>query len=191
MTRNEVKELLMSAGVAEPTNEAIDNFLNKHNAEVQREKEVANKYKADATKVTELQEQLDALNSQNLTEIEKAQKETEKSNARVSELEKTLAIMQRKNALAEKGIIGEDAEKLFDAEGKIDIDILGQIISTRETAAKAQAEKDLLNKTPNPQGSNKDKPDELSDVEKMAKSVGEEIANMNKAATDVLAKYIN
>jgi DNA-binding helix-hairpin-helix protein with protein kinase domain len=191
MTRNEVKELLMSAGVAEPTSEAIDNFLNKHNAEVQREKEVANKYKADATKVTELQEQLDALNSQNLTEIEKAQKETEKSNARVSELEKTLAIMQRKNALAEKGIIGEDAEKLFDAEGKIDIDILGQIISTRETAAKAQAEKDLLNKTPNPQGSNKDKPDELSDVEKMAKSVGEEIANMNKAATDVLAKYIN
>lgn len=191
MTRNEVKELLMSAGVAEPTNEAIDNFLNKHNAEVQREKEVANKYKADATKVTELQEQLDALNSQNLTEIEKAQKETEKSNARVSELEKTLAVMQRKNALAEKGIIGEDAEKLFDAEGKIDIDILGQIISTRETAAKAQAEKDLLNKTPNPQGSNKDKPDELSDVEKMAKSVGEEIASMNKAATDVLAKYIN
>lgn len=191
MTRNEVKELLMSAGVAEPTSEAIDNFLNKHNAEVQREKEVANKYKADATKVTELQKQLDALNSQNLTEIEKAQKETEKSNARVSELEKTLAIMQRKNALAEKGIIGEDAEKLFDAEGKIDIDILGQIISTRETAAKAQAEKDLLNKTPNPQGSNKDKPDELSDVEKMAKSVGEEIANMNKAATDVLAKYIN
>lgn len=191
MTRNEVKELLMSAGVAEPTSEAIDNFLNKHNAEVQREKEVANKYKADATKATELQEQLDALNSQNLTEIEKAQKETEKSNARVSELEKTLAIMQRKNALAEKGIIGEDAEKLFDAEGKIDIDILGQIISTRETAAKAQAEKDLLNKTPNPQGSNKDKPDELSDVEKMAKSVGEEIANMNKAATDVLAKYIN
>lgn len=191
MTRNEVKELLMSAGVAEPTSEAIDNFLNKHNAEVQREKEVANKYKADATKVTELQEQLDALNSQNLTEIEKAQKETEKSNARVSELEKTLAIMQRKNALAEKGIIGEDAEKLFDAEGKIDIDILGQIISTRETAAKAQAEKDLLNKTPNPQGSNKDKPDELSDVEKMAKSVGEEIASMNKAATDVLAKYIN
>lgn len=191
MTRNEVKELLMSAGVAEPTSEAIDNFLNKHNAEVQREKEVANKYKADATKVTELQEQLDALNSQNLTEIEKAQKETEKSNARVSELEKTLAIMQRKNALAEKGIIGEDAEKLFDADGKIDIDILGQIISTRETAAKAQAEKDLLNKTPNPQGSNKDKPDELSDVEKMAKSVGEEIASMNKAATDVLAKYIN
>lgn len=191
MTRNEVKELLMSAGVAEPTNEAIDNFLNKHNAEVQREKEVANKYKADATKVTELQEQLDALNSQNLTEIEKAQKETEKSNARVSELEKTLAVMQRKNALAEKGIIGEDAEKLFDADGKIDIDILGQIISTRETAAKAQAEKDLLNKTPNPQGSNKDKPDELSDVEKMAKSVGEEIASMNKAATDVLAKYIN
>lgn len=191
MTRNEVKELLMSAGVAEPTSEAIDNFLNKHNAEVQREKEVANKYKADATKVTELQEQLDALNSQNLTEIEKAQKETEKSNARVSELEKTLAIMQRKNALAEKGIIGEDAEKLFDAEGKIDIDILGQIISTRETAAKAQAEKDLLNKTPNPQGSNKDKPDEMSDVEKMAKSVGEEIASMNKAATDVLAKYIN
>lgn len=191
MTRNEVKELLMSAGVAEPTNEAIDNFLNKHNAEVQREKEVANKYKADATKVAELQEQLDALNSQNLTEIEKAQKETEKSNARVSELEKTLAVMQRKNALAEKGIIGEDAEKLFDADGKIDIDILGQIISTRETAAKAQAEKDLLNKTPNPQGSNKDKPDELSDVEKMAKSVGKEIASMNKAATDVLAKYIN
>ena len=117
MTRNDVKELLISAGVAEPTDDAITNFLNKHNADVQKEKDLANKYKSDATKVAELQAQLDALNSQNLSDIERAQQEMEKANGRVADLEKQIKDMQVKKALAEKGIVGEDAEKLFGADG--------------------------------------------------------------------------
>lgn len=189
MTRNDVKELLISAGVAEPTDDAITNFLNKHNADVQKEKDLANKYKSDATKVAELQAQLDALNSQNLSDIERAQQEMEKANGRVADLEKQIKDMQIKKALAEKGIVGEDAEKLFGADGSLDIEFLGQIISDRVTQAKAQAEKDLLNGTPNPTGSNKDNGNEKSAEDLLVESIANDFAGVNKGASDIVAKY--
>lgn len=191
MTREEARDLLISAGVAEPTDEAISNLLNKHNAEVSKQKAIADKYKSDATKVAELEKQLEELNDAKLSDIELAKKETEKSNSRVAELEKQIALMQRKTDLASKGIVGEQADKLIREDGSLDIEILGQIISERETTAKSQLEKDLLNKTPNPKGGNNENTNEKSDVEKMAESVGKQIASVNKASADVLAQYIN
>lgn len=189
MTRNDVREMLISAGVAEPTDEAINNFLNKHNAEVQKEKAISDKYKSEATKVSDLEAQLEELNNKNLSDIDIAKKDTEKANARVADLEKQILIMQRKNALAEKGIIGEQAEKLIGENGELNIEMLGTIISERETLAKSQLEKELLNRTPNPTGGNNPN-NEKTSVEKMAESVGKEIANSAKASTDVLSHYI-
>lgn len=150
MTRSEVEELLKGAGIEAPTKESIDAFLNKHNAEIQKEKALSDKYKNDAIKVSDLEAQLEALNNQNLSEIDLAKKETEKSNSKVAELEKKLRDMEMKNKLAGIGIVGEDADKLFGADGSLDTSILGQIISAREETAKSLKEKELLNNTPNP-----------------------------------------
>ena len=189
MTRAEVEAMLKSLGIENPAKETIDDFMNKHNAEVQREKAIADKYKADATKVSGLEAQLEELNNKNLSDIDIAKKDTEKANARVADLEKQIAIMQRKNALAEKGIIGEQADKLFNSDGALDIEVLGQIISDRETKAKSLLEKELLHKTPDPKGSDKNN-ETKTDIDKMAEAVGKEIANANKAADNVLSHYL-
>lgn len=67
--------------------------------------------------------------------------------------------MQRKNELANLGIVGETADKLFNEDGSVDFLVLGQIISERETTAKSLKEKELLDKTPNPEGSDKKEKD--------------------------------
>ena len=188
MTRQEVRDLLIAAGVTEPTEETINNFLNKHNAEIQKEKAISEKYKESATKVSTLEAQLEELNNKGLSEVEMAKKDTEKANARVESLEKEIAIMKRKNALAEKGIVGEQAEKLFAEDGSLDFEILGQIISERETKAKTLLEQELLDKTPAPKGGAKT--DETkTDIECFAQNIGKEIAASSNTNTDILSHY--
>lgn len=189
MTREEARDLLISAGVAEPTDEAISNLLNKHNAEVSKQKAIADKYKSDATKVAELEKQLEELNDAKLSDIELAKKETEKSNSRVAELEKQIALMQRKTDLAAKGIVGEQADKLIREDGSLDIEILGQIISERETTAKSQLEKDLLNKTPNPKGGNGSNGDKTTE-DALAEAIGKSMAGESKSTNDIVASYL-
>lgn len=187
MTRTEVEEILKNGGV-EPTKEMIDAFLNKHNAEIQKEKALSDKYKNDAIKVSDLEAQLEALNNQNLSEIDLAKKETEKSNSKVAELEKKLRDMEMKNNLAGIGIVGEDADKLFGADGSLDTSILGRIISAREESAKSLKEKELLNNTPNPTGSNNNNGTK-TEVERMAETVGKNIANHGCDTQSILSNY--
>lgn len=165
MTREDIKKLFPDA-----TDEQITNLLNQSNAELVRERKQAEKYKSDAQKAADLQKQIDDMNSQNMTEIEKANKATETANNRVADLEKQVKSMQTRASLAELGIVGEQAEKLINADGAVDFAILGQIISDREAKAAAQKESDLLDSTKNPGGSTggnpeDDKPADVKNVE--------------------------
>ena len=152
MTREQAKSNLISFGVAEPTDEQITNYLNSVNGEVKREKDRADKYKLDADKSAELQKKLDEIANQNLSEVEKANKATEDALAQVAALNKRIERAEQMKALAEKGITGEQAEKLISEDGKLDYEILGQIISERETAAKAAKEQEIANNQGNPGG---------------------------------------
>lgn len=189
MTRPEVKEFLLSLGITEPTDEQITNFLNTQQREIQREKTIAEKYKADAIRAKDLEAQLEEINNKNLSDADLAKRETEKANSRIAELEKQIAISQRNAALANIGIVGDNASKLFGEDGGIDISVLGQIISDRENVAKTLKEQELLKGTPNPKGSDKGG-GELSAADKMAVEVGKQIAAMNKSSNDVLNNYI-
>lgn len=152
MTREQAKATLISCGVAEPTEEQITNYLNSVNGEIKKEKDRADRYKADADKAADLQKQLDDIASQNLTEVEKANKSTEEALKQNAELQKRLDRLEQMNKLAEKGIVGEQAEKLIDDDGKLDFEILGQIISDRENAAKVAKEQEIANSQGNPGG---------------------------------------
>lgn len=172
MTREQAKKNLIVFGIEEPSEEQVTNYLNQIGAETKKEKDRADGYKANADKAAELQAELDRINEQNLSDIEKANKATETANNRVAELEKQMKSMQTKASLAELGIIGEQAEKLIDADGAVDFAVLGQIISDRETKAAAKKEEDLLDKTHNPGGgsagggsSADNKPDDVKNAE--------------------------
>lgn len=152
MTREQAKNNLVAFGVAEPTDEQITNYLNSINSEMKREKDRADRYKVDADKAAELQQKLDEIANANLSEVEKANKATEDALTQVAELQKRIERSEQLKALAEKGIVGEQAEKLLSVDGKLDFDVLGQIISERETAAKAAKEQEIADKQGNPGG---------------------------------------
>ena len=177
MNRTQAEENLKSFGIEEPTDEQISNYLNQVHGESKKEKDRADKLKAQADKVSELQGQLDALNNANLSEVEQANKATETANKKIADLEKQIEQMQLKAQLAEKGIVGEDADALIGADGKLDIEVLGRIISERETASASAKEKELLDSTPSPQGNgggNDDdaKPLDVENAEKITFGAG-------------------
>lgn len=187
MTREQAKQKLISYGVAEPTEEQITDLLNSINAETKKEKDRADSYKAKADKADELQTQIDDLNSQNLSDIEKANAERDKALNSVADLEKTIKSMQLKTGLAEQGIVGEQADKLIESlnGGSFDTALLGQIISEKNKSAIADYEKQALNKTPNPDGGTGGE-----DKKSTAEKIVEKMYGGKKQENDVLSHYL-
>lgn len=152
MTREQCKALLVTMGIAEPTEEQITSFLNSVNKEVKSERDRAEKFRTEAEKVTDLQKQLDEINSKGLSEVERANKATEDALKKVAELEKNIKVMQTQKQLAELGIVGESADKFFDSEGNVDFSVLGQILSDTKKNAATEKEKELAGNAGNPGG---------------------------------------
>ena len=153
MTREQAKQKLISFGNAEPTEEQITEFLNTVGAETKKEKERADALKAKADKADELQAELDELNSKGLSDLEKVTKDLEKANNKVAELEKAQAIATQRNSVVEKfKVTAEQAKQIVKDDGSLDYDVLGQIISDKETAAATAKEQEIANNAGNPGG---------------------------------------
>lgn len=152
MTRVDAKELLISLGVEEPTDEAITNYLNTIQKEVKNAEDKANRYKADADKVKDLTKQLDEINNEKLTDAEKSAKAVDEANKRVAELEQTVKTMQLQKSLAEIGIVGDDATSLVGEDGSLNTEKLGEILTAREKNAVDVYKKQALDSTPSPDG---------------------------------------
>lgn len=175
MTREQAKANLIALGIAEePTAEQITNYLNQFAGETKKITDGIDDLKNKSSRAEELQAELDKLQNQNLSDIERANKETEKANNRIAELEMSLKKMNLKNDLATNGIVGENADKLIESisNGSFDAGLLGQIISDREKTAISEYERKALEGTKNPQGesgkSEKDnKPDDVKNAESL------------------------
>ncbi|MBO7732764.1 MAG: hypothetical protein J6S67_09435 [Methanobrevibacter sp.] len=192
MTRETAKSLLVTLGIETPTDEQITNYLNQVNKEVKSEKDRADKYKGEADKVAELQKQLEELNSKGLSEVELANKATEKANAKIAELEKSLKTMTVQNKLSALGITGEEATKFFDENGELNFDTLGQVLTNREKAAAIAKEKELAGNAGNPggNGGNGGGEPQKTAAETFAESYAKSVAENSKAANDALASYL-
>ena len=144
-----------------------------------------------AEKAEELQKQLDDLNNQNLSEVEKANKERDDALNSVTTLQNQIKAMELKTKFAEKGIVGEQADRLLESlnGGSFDVDILGQIISDRETMAAQAKEKEIAKGSSNPGGGTDDnnpdanKPEDVKNAEAItfgAVSQKEDVVNYYK-----------
>lgn len=187
MTREQAKQFLIDSGVAEPTDEAISNLLNTLHSETKMAEDRANRYKSEADRVKDLEKELKALNEANLSDVEKANKATEEAMKEVAKLQQTVKAMELSKALAEIGIIGEDADGLFE-NGELNTAKLGEIITSREKNAVAVYQKEALNNTPSPQGGSDDGEDS-----KPESNLAKEYAARAKANTDaqnIVNQYI-
>lgn len=165
MTREQAKNNLIGFGIAEPTDEMISNYLNQVNGE-------SKKYKEKAETADSLQKQLDDINAQNMTEVEKATKALETANNRIAELEKAQAISNLKaDVISKFRVTAEQAAKIVKDDGSMDMDVLGQIISEKETAAATAKEQEIAKGATNPGGGNpngaESKPADVINAEKL------------------------
>lgn len=192
MTRESAKQMLVSWGISEPTDEQINNLLNTIGAETKKEKDRAEGYRKDADKAIELQKMLDEINEKNMTDIEKANKATETANKQIADLQKELADMKLAKSLADKGIVGDEASNIINAISKGDFtamtEAFGQVISAREVASATAKEQELLKNTPNPSG-NGSGADGLSSAEKIAASLYS--GDKATGGDNILSHYIN
>lgn len=189
MSREEVKQKLIGWGIADPTDEQISEYLAQINKEVKSAEDRANRYKADADRVKELTKQLDELNSQNLSEVEKANKATEDAMKQVAELQKTVKAMELSKSLAEIGIVGDDATQLVNEDGSLNTAKLGEILSTREKTAVASYQKKVLDETPSPSGGKPQEEDKDAEVKEIAKSYADRV-KADTVAKDIVNSYV-
>lgn len=153
MTREQAKQNLISIGVAEPTDEQITNYLNQVSGETKKEKDKVAELKAKADKADELQTKIDELEAGNLTEIEKANKALEEANKTIADMQKSNAIRdQREQAMSNFKIDSEQAKTVVKDDGTLDYEALGKIITDKETASAQAKEKEIADGGTNPGG---------------------------------------
>ena len=185
------REDLIAMGLSE---ENADKIMADYGSSVQKAQARVDEYKTKADKAEELQKQLDDIEQGKLTEVEQANKNLEKANARIAELEKAQAIAtQRANAASKFNVTAEQAAQIVKDDGSFDYDVLGKIISEKETAAAQAKEQEIANGSTNPgggtAGGNKD--NEKTEAEKAAESIGKTLAGTNEAAKSVVDSYLS
>lgn len=174
MTREEAKQNLIVLGIAEPTDEQVTSYLNQFH----------NQPKPNPTP--------DPTPTPTPAPVPTPQpnpnpEPTPGSGEDIEALRNQIAELQRENVqkdirayAAEKGLTGEQAEKVLagfkdDLESvKAAIDSMSEIISARETTAAQAKEKEILDKSTNPGGGSggsgggkDDKPDDVKNAEQI------------------------
>lgn len=188
MTRAEAKQNLIGFGIAEPTEEQITSYLNQIGAETKKEKEKVESLKAKADKADELQTELDRINNEKLSDVEKANKALETANNRIAELERMQTITAQRNSVVEKfNVTGEQASQIVKDDGSLDYDVLGQIISDKEKAAATAKEKEIASGATNPGGGNAGGDDVRTNAEKIASR----FFGNQKQENNILSHYLS
>ena len=198
VTREQATEHLKAFGVENPTDEQITTYLNNVNAEAVKEKSKADKYKKDADKAADLQKQLDDLQSQNLTDTEKAQKENEKLLQQIAELTSNNFKSEAKAILKGAGIEDTDIdalipgmiaglEKVEDVQARANA-YISAMNKYRDNAIK-EHDKEVLDGTGTPGADGGNGDDTKTDAEIFAESMVKESASENKGANDIIGAY--
>ncbi len=159
MKREDVKKVFPNA-----TNEQITAFLNQYNAEIISEREKAesdlDKVRADAgafrvDAVNRLAEKLAEMKE--VTSKSRTQQEIDAATGRIEELEQQIIEMKAEldkaktlKSLADNGITGENAEKLYNSDGSFNFDTLGKILAEKEAAAAMRKEQRIASHSTNP-----------------------------------------
>lgn len=183
MTRDDVLKLFPDA-----TDEQVTNLLNQNNREVAAEKGKAEKYKEDAKKADDLQAELDRINAEKMTDAEKQAADLKKANDKIAELEKAQAISTQKSMVVSKfKVTAEQAEQIVKEDGSLDYDVLGQIISDKESAAATAKEKEIRDNSGNPGGVGGGN----NDTKSKAEQIATKLFGGQKQENNILSHYVN
>ena len=168
------------------TDEQIEKIIAENSKDVQAANAKANKNSEELTRLRELEKEYTAMKNKGLSDSERLQKDLDSANEKIAELEKTQAIAdQRSNAVSKFNISAEQASQVIKDDGSFDYEVLGKIISDKETAAAQAKEQEIANGTTNPGGGSaggggKEKTADVENAEKISfgsNSASEEAKN--------------
>lgn len=135
------------------TDEQIEKVIAENGKDVQTANAKATKNNAELERLQGIEKEFNAMKDQNLSEQEKAAKQLEEANKRIAELEKAQTLATQRTSAADKfKITSEQAAQVVKDDGSFDLDVLGKIISDKETAAAQAKEQEIANGTTNPGG---------------------------------------
>lgn len=181
MTREQAKQVLISMGIEEPSDEQVSKYLDSVTGEVKKEKDKNASLQEKANKAADLEKELEELKQQNMTDAEKQEaerkKEKEAVDKELADLKAALAESNKKALTSEitsaftaaglstetyataiKAFASMPADKPEDVmnEVKAFVDGISTENKTALETAKAAWEKEALEKTPNPGGGTND-----------------------------------
>lgn len=168
------------------TDEQIEKIIAENSKDVQAANAKANKNSEELTRLRELEKEYTAMKDKDLSDSERLQKDLDSANAKIAELEKKQVIAdQRSNAASKFNISAEQAAQVIKDDGSFDYEVLGKIISDKETAAAQAKEQEIANGTTNPGGGSaggggKEKTADVENAEKISfgsNSASEEAKN--------------
>ena len=181
------REDLLAMGISE---ENIEKIMADYGSATQKANADLAALKEKAGKVDELQKKVDDLEAGNLSEIEKANKALDAANKTIAEMQKSNAIRdQRESAMTNFKITAEQAKKIVKDDGSLDYTELGKIMSEKETAAAQAKEKEIAGNQANPNGGSAGG-DTKTEAEKTAEAIGKTLSGSNKAAESIVESYL-
>lgn len=181
------REDLLAMGIGE---ENIEKIMADYGSATQKANADLAALKEKAGKVDELQKKVDELEAGNLSEIEKANKALDAANKTIAEMQKSNAIRdQRESAMTNFKITADQAKKIVKDDGSLDYTELGKIMSEKETAAAQAKEKEIAGNQANPNGGSAGG-DTKTDAEKTAEAIGKTLSGSNKAAESIVESYL-
>lgn len=135
------------------TEEQIEKVIAENGKDVQTANAKATKNNAELERLQGIEKEFNAMKDQNLSEQEKAAKQLEEANKRIEELEKAQTLATQRTSAADKfKITAEQAAQVVKDDGSFDFEVLGKIISDKETAAAQAKEQEIANGSTNPGG---------------------------------------
>lgn len=144
------REDLVAMGISE---ENIEKIIADYGKATQKANADLAALKEKAGKADDLQKKIDELEAGNLSEIEKANKALEAANKTIADMQKSNAIRdQRESAMTNFKITAEQAKTIVKDDGSLDYAELGKIMSEKETAAAQAKEKEIANNQDIPGG---------------------------------------
>lgn len=206
MTREQAKQVLIGMGIEEPSDEQVTKYLDSVTGEVKKEKDKNTSLKEKADKAKALEEELEELKKQNMTEAERLEEERKKEKEAVdkelADLKVALAESNRKALTSEitsmfanaglssktyasaiKAYASMPCEKSEDVMKEVETFVKG-VSEANKTAldtAKAAWEKEALENTPNPGGGNGGSgKEEKSDAAKYAAERSKQLSGSEK-----------
>jgi uncharacterized membrane protein YcaP (DUF421 family) len=181
------REDLVAMGISE---ENIEKIIADYGKVTQKANADIAALREKAGKADDLQKKLDDLEAGQLTEIEKANKALEEANKTIADMQKSNAIRdQREAAMTNFKITAEQAKTIVKDDGSLDYAELGKIMSEKETAA-AQAKEQEIAKHQDIPGGGAGGDKGKTEAEKTAEAIGKNLAGTNKAAESIVNSYI-